>query len=462
VLVRILKFIFPLPRAAVLIIDCILTAVGYLAAYVIRFGLPLPAYNVEALRSMIPWMFLSTGAVFGSIGLYSRPVFDVSQTSIAVLVAVGISELLTMAGAFWFRSFAFPRTVFGIAFFIHAALMIPWRYLVSLGDKMANGQMLLLGISEAPILAEQVMSAALNGHGRVVRWVSPDDVLARQVHQVRECDFTGVLLVGISDENKRRVTEEFITRDKHVLIVPSASDIILAGARIAQANDQPILLLAGLALSPGKAFLKRLLDLGSAVVATVLLAPVMLISAFALLISCGSPVLYVQKRTGLRGRVFSLWKFRTMIRDAETLTGPVLASQYDPRITPVGRILRATRIDEIPQLFNVVRGDMSIVGPRPERPEFVAQYENAIPAYKYRHLVKPGLTGLAQVRGRYSTRPEEKLLFDLSYISNHTFMLDLSIIVRTIVVALTPSAAQGVDRDSTRTRASSRQVDGAR
>jgi lipopolysaccharide/colanic/teichoic acid biosynthesis glycosyltransferase len=151
----------------------------------------------------------------------------------------------------------------------------------------------------------------------------------------------------------------------------------------------------------------------------------------------------VQERVGQNGRVFRLYKLRTMVTGAEEGTGPVLAATDDARITPVGRWLRATRLDELPQVFNVLKGEMSFVGPRPERPEFVERFRAESPAYHYRHLVKPGLTGLAQVQGRYSTSAEDKLRFDLYYIRNYSLLLDLQILLQTIPIVITPAAARG-------------------
>lgn len=136
-----------------------------------------------------------------------------------------------------------------------------------------------------------------------------------------------------------------------------------------------------------------------------------------------------------------------MVNDTEKRTGPVLATEKDPRITPIGRILRATRIDELPQLFNVLKGEMSLIGPRPERPHFVEQFAKELPAYHYRHQVKAGLTGLAQVVGRYSTSVEDKLALDLFYIKNYSLLLDVRILFMTIKVVLSKGAASGVSEN---------------
>src|SRR5690606_36578443 len=154
-------------------------------------------------------------------------------------------------------------------------------------------------------------------------------------------------------------------------------------------------------------------------------------------LSSRGPIFYRQRRVGQGGALFTIWKFRTMLDRAEEASGPVLAHHEDERVTPVGRFLRASRIDELPQLRKVLNGTMSLIGPRPERPEFVRRYAEEIPGYLERLLVKPGLTGLAQVNGEYHTSPAYKLKYDLAYIYNYSITLYLKIMAETIKVMVT-------------------------
>jgi lipopolysaccharide/colanic/teichoic acid biosynthesis glycosyltransferase len=169
----------------------------------------------------------------------------------------------------------------------------------------------------------------------------------------------------------------------------------------------------------------------------------MLLAALLIRLTSTGPALYSQTRVGAGGREFPLWKLRTMIAGAEARTGPVMATVGDPRITAIGRILRATRPDELPQLFNVLLGQMSLIGPRPERPHFVRIYRARLPGYDLRLAVKPGITGLAQTFCRYSTTPALKLRFDLRYIDNYSLLLEARIVFRTILTVLRPSRAEG-------------------
>jgi sugar transferase (PEP-CTERM system associated) len=190
---------------------------------------------------------------------------------------------------------------------------------------------------------------------------------------------------------------------------------------------------------------KRALDIAASLTGLILGAPIMALVALAVKLTSAGPVLYHQTRVGLNGHHFTVHKFRTMRVDAEAATGPVWASKTgDPRVTVIGHLLRRTRLDEMPQLWNVLIGEMSFVGPRPERPEFVGELSRQIPYYRQRHFVRPGITGWAQVRYTYGASVEDalqKLQYDLYYIKNFSISLDLFIILQTIKTVLLRSGA---------------------
>jgi exopolysaccharide biosynthesis polyprenyl glycosylphosphotransferase len=204
-------------------------------------------------------------------------------------------------------------------------------------------------------------------------------------------------------------------------------------------NDLPLL---ELKLDPPSEIytrIKRTTDVGLAILTLLTVSPVMMATAMIIKATSKGPVFYSQIRVGLGGEHFRIYKFRSMIDDAEAKTGPVLASKTDPRITSIGRFMRKTRIDELPQLLNILKGDMSFVGPRPERPEFVEKFEAKMPWYKERSRIKPGVTGLAQIRGYYSSSAETKLKYDLAYLSNQGLLLDAKILARTLKTMVTKS-----------------------
>jgi lipopolysaccharide/colanic/teichoic acid biosynthesis glycosyltransferase len=182
---------------------------------------------------------------------------------------------------------------------------------------------------------------------------------------------------------------------------------------------------------------KRFFDVILAACVAVVSIPILFISCLSILVFMGRPIFFKQERVGKNQTIFTIYKFRTMINDAEVETGPILADESDERVTPLGRWLRKYRFDELPQLYNILRGDMSFVGPRPERPYFVQQFLNQVTGYGERFKALPGLTGLAQVNGGYATHPENKLKYDLAYIYNHSFWFDLKILIETLKVILT-------------------------
>jgi exopolysaccharide biosynthesis polyprenyl glycosylphosphotransferase len=217
--------------------------------------------------------------------------------------------------------------------------------------------------------------------------------------------------------------------------------------KIALENLRPSWLIfsEGFKKSRGQRVVKRTMDVVLAAIGLVLAAPLILIVAMLTKLTSRGPVLYRQDRVGQHGRVFKVLKFRSMREDAEKETGAVWAARNDSRITPFGGFLRQTRIDELPQLWNILCGQMSLVGPRPERPEFVADLTQQIPFYGQRHTVRPGLTGWAQVRYTYGASVEdamEKLQYDLFYIKNLSASLDLFILAKTIKTVLTRKGAQ--------------------
>jgi sugar transferase (PEP-CTERM system associated) len=201
----------------------------------------------------------------------------------------------------------------------------------------------------------------------------------------------------------------------------------------------------GFRSSPLRSFLKRTADIVMSLGNLVVAAPLMLLTTIAIRIDSTGPTLYRQKRLGMGGREFEVLKFRSMHQDAEGVSGPMWARENDPRVTHVGRVIRALRVDELPQLFNILRGEMSFVGPRPERAHFIRQLERRLPYYTLRMTVRPGLTGWAQVEYGYGATEEdslEKLKYDLYYIKNGNLLFDLWIILKTIKVVLSARGAR--------------------
>ena len=221
-------------------------------------------------------------------------------------------------------------------------------------------------------------------------------------------------------------------RSPGVAVVPSVHELLVGRLASLSIQDVPLIEVARNPKSSLGFSVKPVIDTVLATLLLVAALPVLAAAALAIRLSSPGPIFFRQRRVGQAGREFLMYKLRTMREGAEDGTGPVLASHDDERVVGIGRLLRAMRIDEIPQLLNVLNGTMSLVGPRPERPELAEVLVDEIPAYAERWLVKPGVSGLAQVRGEYHTSPSYKLKYDLAYIHNHSLLLDIRIMVETI------------------------------
>ncbi|MBQ7001928.1 MAG: sugar transferase [Oscillospiraceae bacterium] len=228
-------------------------------------------------------------------------------------------------------------------------------------------------------------------------------------------------------------------------VAPKLTDVMLRGARNITLFDTPLLLVKGTGLTPAQRVAKRTMDILLGSIALLIASPFMAVVAVAIKLEDGGPVFFKQKRMTRGGREFDILKFRSMIVDAEKYSGAVLAAGDDPRITKVGKIIRATRLDELPQIINIVKGDMSIVGPRPERKVIADEYCKEIPEFAYRLKVRGGLTGYAQIYGKYNTSAYDKLRLDLMYIENYSLLLDIKLIILTLRIIFSKDSTEGID-----------------
>ncbi|MGN1133563.1 MAG: sugar transferase [Oscillospiraceae bacterium] len=259
--------------------------------------------------------------------------------------------------------------------------------------------------------------------------------------------YDAVIISDVPNGLRNKLLKYCLDKSIRTYLNPKISDIIIRGAEDFHLFDTPLLLNRNDGLSFDRVLIKRTFDIIFSLIAIIVLSPFMLITAIAIKCYDGGSVLYKQERLTLNGKSFYVYKFRSMISDAEKDGVARLASKNDDRITPVGKIIRKIRFDEMPQLFNILKGDMSFVGPRPERPELTEMYCETMPEFKYRLKVKAGLTGYAQVMGKYNTTPYDKLKLDLMYIEHQSVMLDLKIILMTIKTCFVPDATEGVSGD---------------
>lgn len=257
--------------------------------------------------------------------------------------------------------------------------------------------------------------------------------------------YDAVVLWDISVESRNQILKFCYGQSIRTYIMPKIPDVILKGAEELHLFDTPLLLTREYSLTIEQRFLKRCIDLIFSLLLFVIASPFMLLTALAVKLYDGGPILYKQVRCTTGGREFRILKFRSMRVDAEKDGVARLASKGDSRITPVGKFIRKVRLDELPQLINIIKGDMSFIGPRPERPEIIAKYQEIMPEFCYRMKVKAGLAGYAQVYGKYNTTPYDKLKLDLAYIENYSVWLDLKLMLLTVKVLLWPDSTEGVE-----------------
>lgn len=228
-------------------------------------------------------------------------------------------------------------------------------------------------------------------------------------------------------------------------MTPKISDILIRSSECLHLFDTPLLLSRNSGLTFEERFVKRMMDIIISVIVLVIFSPAMLIIAILIKLYDGGPVFFKQKRCTKEGKVFEIHKFRSMIVDAEKEGISIPATDKDPRITPIGSFIRMTRLDELPQMLDILAGNMSIVGPRPERIEHVEKYAEEIPEFAYRLKVKGGLTGYAQIYGKYNTTPYDKLRLDLMYVQNYSILLDLKLIIMTLKIIFMKDSTEGFD-----------------
>ncbi|MDR1765529.1 MAG: sugar transferase [Lachnospiraceae bacterium] len=264
------------------------------------------------------------------------------------------------------------------------------------------------------------------------------------------CDgYDAVIICDVPSETRNNLLKYCFARSIRAYMTPKLSDILIRSAEEIHLFDTPLLLARNSEISIEQLAIKRIIDILLSLLGIVVLSPVMLVAAVAIKCCDAGPVMFRQERLTIGGRPYMIFKFRSMIVDAEKDGIPRMTTEHDSRITPVGAWLRKLRIDEIPQLFNILLGDMSVVGPRPERPEIFDFYSKNMPEFDYRLKVKAGLTGYAQVYGKYNTTPYDKLKMDLNYIQNYSLRLDMKLILLTFKVLFMKDSSQGIAQGET-------------
>ncbi|MCB1914687.1 MAG: TIGR03013 family PEP-CTERM/XrtA system glycosyltransferase [Rhodocyclaceae bacterium] len=445
-----------------LLIDALVLAIGVLIGFALQSGTGTTLDWRMAVPSALA--FAVTMMVLNSaFGLY-KPFADASLRSVVGRLTLPVLVSMPVAyGVYHVLPWGhFAPEAGEITAVLLLGFVMLNRGIVNRGQRSAlmARRVLVLGAGEDAALVEKVLTAPESRALSVVGFIPTAQDGERAVSPSRVLEFPGRLAELVRREQVDEVIVAVRERRGGVLPLRELLDCKMLGAKVLDLSTfyervqgqvrieslKASWLIYGEGFRQGlvRSFVKRVFDLIASLILLVLATPVMIVAAIAILIEDGAPLFYFQERVGQRGRSFRVIKFRSMRRDAEKDGKPKWAQSNDDRVTRVGRFLRKTRIDELPQLINVLKGEMSMVGPRPERPYFVDKLTEEIPFYAVRHCVKPGVTGWAQVRYQYGASVDDalqKLQYDLYYVKNHTLFLDSLVLCETVRVVLTGQGA---------------------
>lgn len=401
--------------------NALLINLGFLFAFLIRYGLPFPEYNFLPYKKSFLFLTLIYMGALAVFGIYKNRFKSSWALFERVSSGVFLGTLLSVAFIYVFRTQwgKFPTSIFAISFFMNLLLIFKVNQFVLKAKKKIKKQVIILGKGKV---------------GDIVG--KKANVERKRIDQIRELlEYSNVDEIVISEKitnakdlNLLLYLEQKLKAD--ILFSPSVYLELLPERINGNSSIELLNTFVG-RQSDRDEFFITILDISTSLILLVLAAVPMLIISILIKLTSRGTVIYKQERIGKDGKTFTLYKFRTMAKDAEKTVGPVLAKQDDSRVTKIGKILRTTRFDELPQLFNVLCGQMSLVGPRPERPHFVKLHKAL---QGLRLAVKPGLTGLAQVKNVYDLHPKHKIKYDYLYIQRRSLKLNISIMLQTIPV----------------------------
>jgi lipopolysaccharide/colanic/teichoic acid biosynthesis glycosyltransferase len=406
-----------------ILLDSILVNIGFFVSFWLRYGLPFPECNFLPYKnSFLPLtvIYISALVVFG---IYKSRFISSWELFKRVSRGLFLGTLLSVAFVYVFRVKwgAFPTTVFVILFFVNLLLIFKLHQTILKFRGRIRKKVIIIGegdIEEVVIKRADVEKVRIDEIKNLGKHTDADEI---------------VICGKIPNEKELALITHLAQKLKIDVIFSPACYVQLLPGKINGNNSiHPLATFAG-RKKDAEEFLIRNLDIVGSLVVLIVSLPLTILTAILIKLTSEGPILYKQQRIGKDGKVFTLYKFRTMIQDAEKQLGPVLAAENDTRVTKVGRFLRDTRLDEIPQLLNVILGQMSLVGPRPERPYFVKRHKALM---EIRLAVRPGLTGLAQVRNAYDLHPNHKIKYDYLYIQRRSLLLNLYILAKTIPVVL--------------------------
>ena len=432
---------------------CILVALGITGYFTLPADLSvLDDYTGASLFTVAAYLFF-----FYVLDAYNIGAEDFRDTIGRVLVAFVLGAIGSATAFYAFQNWRFDRETLILLFTLCLLFCLGWRalYYRHIGRFVHRPRVLLVGTDRAGKV-QQTLAESMND-ADIIGYVSDCDSAKSipylgapmQVEELARAHNVTMIVLLPDAPIDEEIAETLLQAKLHgqmIVDVRSFCEHMVHRLPVSQISSEWLLTEEGFSLNTRGSLLrmKRVLDLCAAFILLVCTSPIMLLAALAVRLESPGPVIYSQRRVGLFGKTFTVFKFRSMRNDAEK-NGAVWAMKSDPRVTKVGKFIRKTRIDELPQLWNVLKGEMSLIGPRPERPEFVEELEKEIPFYSLRHAVKPGVTGWAQVCYPYGSSVDDsrrKLEYDLYYAKNMSLLLDIKIVLKTIGVILFPKGAR--------------------
>jgi len=457
-MIRILHAYFPSRTLFLGISEACLVALAFVAATVVRLGKTDASVMLSYEQGFLKILLLS--AAF-SLCMYYFDLYDSSILSNRREVLTRLVQVLgTVSIAVACLYYVYPplelgRGIFLIGLAMVAVILMLWRRLflaINNLPQFAERVVIFGGAPLGRVLFDELRSRPELGL-RIVGQISedvaqigasPSDIgpASGDLTRLVESERASRVILAMGDRRGKMPVEQLLAMKSNGVMIQDGTEVyeaITGKVPIESLRLEWLLFSRGFRVSRALLICTRSICILVAVLGLLLCLPLIPLIAFAIWLTSPGPVFYRQPRVGRNGSVFDCYKFRTMCSDAEADTGPTWAADSDPRITSVGKFLRRTRLDEIPQLWNVLKGDMSLIGPRPERPEFVQWLDNEIPYYRLRHTVRPGITGWAQIRYRYGNSIEdvkEKLRYDLFYVKNMSPGLDLLILFHTVKIIL--------------------------
>jgi len=427
------------------LVDIVLYHISFVLSFLIRYDFNIPEINYSAYSSARIYIFIAfvlLNILFGIYILYNKQKMDFIYLTV---IAQFLMALIIMAMTFFGRWFTFPRTIIFISFVVSSLILIIWRFVVfKLYEKIdGTKEVMVVGSENACLKAVENFENSKNKRHSVTKIVI-GNYYENVLENMNTVDIV-YIAERIEEREKIRIYDLLIRNKKKLFLNTSFENLVLVNPNIMSIEDESIIEASDFSISPEDDIIKRLIDIIASLAILIVASPIIIVTAMLVKMTSPGPVFYKQTRVTKDQREFGILKFRTMSATAEKDSGPVLASANDTRVTPIGKYLRSLRIDELPQLFNVLVGDMSLVGPRPERPFFVEQFKKQNHDYYLRHNVRAGITGYAQVYGKYATDFNSKLNFDLVYIKKFSFVLDTKIMLQTIKTLFDKVSSQGVE-----------------